>query len=84
MSYLIAGLAAYKAVHLLDLSYQRPTAPWVKIAITVLFSYVFSFVLNVPQWWITALAVATIAGACHALMRLIILAGDYAHRKTLK
>ena len=81
MTYILAGLAAYKAVHVLDISYQKPVMPWVKIAATVFFSYLFSFALNVPQWWITGLSVATIAGACHAMMRLIILTGDHTHRK---
>lgn len=84
MDFLIAGLATYKAVHVLDVLSPRNAMPWVKIVVTVLLSYGAAALLSLPDMWTSGLAVATIASACHAVMRLITLWGDYVYRKPIK
>lgn len=84
MDYLIAGLATYKAVHVLDILSPRNAMPWVKVVVTVLLSYGAVALLSIPDVWTSGLAVATIASACHAIMRLITLWGDYVYRKPIK
>lgn len=84
MDYLIAGLATYKAVHVLDILSPRNAMPWVKVVVTVLLSYGAVALLSIPDVWTSGLAVATIASVCHAIMRLITLWGDYVYRKPIK
>jgi hypothetical protein len=84
MTYLIAGLAVYKLMQVLDLLTPREAMPWVKVLIGVVFGYASLFILNIQDKWISGLAVATIAGACHGVLRLITLMGDTAQRKSIK
>jgi hypothetical protein len=84
MSYLLAGLAVYKLLQLLNALTPKEAMPWVKIVVGVALGYVASFVLNLPDKWTSGLAVATIASACHGLLRIITLHGDLAARKTYK
>lgn len=84
MDFLIAGLAVYKMVHVLDIMSPRNAMPWVKVVVTVLVSYGAVALLSIPNVWTSGLAVATIASACHAVMRLITLWGDYLYRKPIK
>lgn len=84
MSYLLAGLAVYKLLQLLNALTPKEAMPWVKIVAGVALGYVASFVLNLPDKWTSGLAVATIASACHGLLRIITLHGDLAARKTYK
>jgi hypothetical protein len=84
MTYLIAGLAVYKLMQVLDLLTPREAMPWVKVLIGVAFGYGSLFILNIQDKWISGLAVATIAGACHGVLRLITLMGDTAQRKSIK
>lgn len=84
MTYLIAGLAVYKLMQVLDLLTPREAMPWVKVLIGVAFGYASSFILNTQDKWISGLTVATIAGACHGVLRLITLMGDTAQRKSIK
>jgi hypothetical protein len=84
MNYIIAGLAVYKFVHILDAISPRNAMPWVKILVSTVVSYVAVALLGVSDWWIAGLAVATIASACHGVMRMITLLGDLAYRKSIK
>lgn len=84
MNYIIAGLAVYKLVQLLDALSPRNAMPWVKILVSTIVSYGAVALLGVSEWWIAGLAVATIASACHGVMRLLTLLGDYAYRKSIK
>lgn len=84
MTYLVAGLAVYKLVQLLNVLTPREAMPWVKILAGVIFGYGASFVLNVQDIWTSGLVVATLAGATHSLLRLLTLTGDLAHKKSLK
>jgi hypothetical protein len=84
MNYIIAGLAVYKLVQLLNVITPREAMPWVKILAGVVFGYGASFVLNIEDMWTSGLVVATLAGACHGVLRMITLVGDMSQRKSLK
>lgn len=84
MNYLIAGLAVYKLVQLLNTLTPKEAMPWVKVLAGIILGYSASFVLNLPDKWTSGLVVATIASACHGLLRLMTLYGDLAARKTYK
>lgn len=84
MNYIIAGLAVYKLVQLLNVLTPREAMPWVKIIAGVVFGYGASFVLNIEDMWTSGLVVATLAGACHGVLRMITLVGDMSQRKSLK
>ena len=84
MNYVIAGLAVYKLVQLLNVLTPREAMPWVKILAGVAFGYGASFVLSIEDMWTSGLVVATLAGACHGVLRMITLVGDMSQRKSLK
>jgi hypothetical protein len=84
MSYLLAGFAVYKLLQLLNALTPKEAMPWVKIIAGIAFGYGTSFIVNLPDKWTSGLVVATIASACHGLLRLITLHGDLAARKTYK
>lgn len=84
MTYVIAGLAVYKLIQVLDLLAPRDAMPWVKVVLAVIFSYGISFVVQIDELWTSGLVVATLAGATHTLLRLLTLTGDMAQRKSLK
>jgi hypothetical protein len=84
MNYIIAALAVYKLVQLLNVLTPREAMPWVKILAGVAFGYGASFVLNIEDMWTSGLVVATLAGACHGVLRMITLVGDMSQRKSLK
>jgi hypothetical protein len=84
MNYIIAALAVYKLVQLLNVLTPREAMPWVKILAGVAFGYGASFVLSIEDMWTSGLVVATLAGACHGVLRMITLVGDMSQRKSLK
>ena len=83
MNYLLAGLAVYKLMQFLNTLTPKEAMPWVKVLVGVVFGYGVSFIINLPDKWTSGLVVATIASACHGLLRLVTLHGDLA-RKTYK
>jgi hypothetical protein len=84
MTYVIAGLAVYKLIQVLDLLAPRDAMPWVKVVLAVALSYGISFVVQIDELWTSGLVVATLAGATHTLLRLLTLTGDMAQRKSIK
>lgn len=84
MTYVIAGLAVYKLIQVLDLLTPREAMPWVKVVLAVALSYGISFLVQIEELWTSGLVVATLAGATHTLLRLLTLTGDMAQRKSLK
>jgi hypothetical protein len=84
MSYLLAGLAVYKLMQFLNTLTPKEAMPWVKVLVGVVLGYGVAFVTNLPDVWTSGLVVATIASACHGLLRLLTLHGDLAARKTYK
>ena len=84
MSYLIAALAVYKLVQIADTLTPKEAMPWVKIIFSIAISYPITLVLGTPDPYVDGLAVATLAGVCHAVLRLVMLLGDNAQRKTIR
>lgn len=84
MTYLIAALSVYKIIQILDSLTPKEAMPWVKIVFAVVISYPITLLLGTPEPWFDGLAVATLAGGCHALLRLVMLFGDNIQRKTIR
>jgi hypothetical protein len=84
MNYLLAGLAVYKLMQFLNTLTPKEAMPWVKVLVGIALGYGVAFVINLPDAWTSGLVVATIASACHGLLRLLTLHGDLAARKTYK
>ena len=84
MKYLFAGLAVYKAMQFVNIMTPREAMPWVKVLVGIVLGYGFALGLRLPDVWTAGLVVATLASACHAILRLLTLHGDLAARKTLK
>jgi hypothetical protein len=84
MGYIIGALAVYKTVHLLELLLPRPVMPWVKVVSAVVLGYgaaILSFAHPLP---LAGLAIASLAALCHAVLRLLTLAGDLVMRRTIR
>jgi len=81
MNYIIAALAVYKTIQILDSLTPKEAMPWVKIMFGVLLGYVSTMLVPVDHPAVAGLVIATLAGACHGLLRLVTLLGDYAQRK---
>lgn len=84
MDYILGALAVYKIVHVLDTLTPKEAMPWVKVIFSLLVSFIIAFVLGMANVFIAGCAIATIAGTVHGLLRLIVLLGDMAQRKTLR
>lgn len=84
MEILICSLAVYKLVQVAESLSPREPMPWVKVLFAVAVSYGVSAGAGIPNLWVSGLSVATIAGTVHAVLRLLTLTGDMAHRKSLK
>lgn len=84
MNYVLAGMAVYKLMQLLNSLTPREAMPWVKVLAGVILGYTTAFILNLPDKWTAGLVVATIASACHGILRLMTLHGDLAGKKSLK
>lgn len=84
MTYLLTALAVYKVVQMLDLLTPREAMPWVKVVAGIVLGYGASFLVDVENRWTAGLTIATLAGACHGVLRLVTLLGDMAQRKSVK
>ena len=84
MIYVICALAVYKLVQLLDALTPREAMPWVKVLAGTVFGYLVALPAGVPHGWTSGLVVATLAGACHAVLRFITLLGDMVGKRTIR
>lgn len=84
MNYILAGLAVYKMLQVLDVLTPREAMPWVKIIFGVLLGYISTMLVPMENTALAGLVVATIAGTVHGLLRLITLLGDWAQRKATR
>jgi len=84
MELLLAALAVYKVVQILDLFLTKEPMPWVKVVATLLLSYASVLILWTDVIWLHGLVVATVAGIVHSLIRMITLMGDMARTKSLR
>ena len=83
MNYIICALAVYKLVQLFDALTPREAMPWVKVIVGIVLSYGATFVIDFDDRWLSGLTVATLAGFAHAVLRLLTLVGDMAHKKSI-
>lgn len=81
---LLASLAVYKTIQLLDSLLPREAMPWVKILASIVLGYGAGLLMGCPDIAINGLAIATLSGTVHAIHRLLTLSGDAAHRKSLR
>lgn len=79
---ILSGLAVYKAAQVLDALSPREAMPWVKLLVVTALSYGAATLANLDHLLISGLAVATLAGAVHSVLRLLTLLGDRASRQT--
>lgn len=82
MDMVICGLAVYKAVQILDALSPREAMPWVKVVVGTLLAYGAGFVIGIEDLEIQGLAIATVAGAVHTLLRFFTLVGDRSRKPT--
>jgi hypothetical protein len=80
----VSALAVYKAIQVIDLFLPKEPMPWVKALAGVLLGYASAFIINAPFLPFAGLAIATLAGGTHSVLRLLTLAGDLAHRRSLR
>jgi hypothetical protein len=78
MNLVLCALAVYKVAQLLDALSPREAMPWVKLLAVTLISYGAAAMGNLENLLISGLAVATLAGATHTLLRVLTLTGDRA------
>lgn len=84
MDYILGALAVYKIVHVLDLLTPKEAMPWVKVVFSLLVSFVMAFVLQLDNVFVAGCAIATLSGTVHTVLRLFVLVGDMAQRKTMR
>lgn len=84
MDYIVLGLGVYKVLQLTDSLLTKEVMPWVKIIASIAIAYAACAVYGTENIWIDGVAVAAISGTVHAVLRLLTLSGDAAHRKSLR
>lgn len=84
MNYLIAALAVYKTIQLIDSLTPKEAMPWVKIVASILIGYAAQYPAQVDNYFIGGLVIAALAGTIHAVLRLLTLWGDVAQKKTMR
>ena len=84
MTFVLAALAVYKTVQVLDALTPKEAMPWVKILVGVILGYAYGAIIGVEDLLISGLAIATLSGTVHSVLRLLTLSGDSAHRKSLR
>ena len=84
MELLLAALAVYKIVQIVDMMLPKEPMPWVKVIATLVVSYAVVAVLWTDKIWMDGLVVAALAGIVHSTIRMITLMGDMARTRSLK
>jgi len=84
MSLLLASLALYKVLQAFDALTPREAMPWVKVVLGIALGYPAAIIAGVSNVALGGLAVATLAGTIHAVLRMITLTGDMARKKSLR
>jgi len=84
MEYILGALAVYKLLQVADLLLPKEPMTWVKVVAGIVASYAISFLVDIENMVLGGLVIATLAGACHAVLRCLTLMGDMAFRKSLK
>ena len=84
MNYIICALAVYKALQIIESLLPKEVMPWVKVLAGTLLSYITIFIVHFDDRWLSGLAVATLAGMVHTLLRLLTLMGDMSYKRSIK
>jgi len=84
MSLIIASLAVYKLMQALDALTPREAMPWVKVLAGTALGYGAAAIARLDDLLLSGLAVATLAGSVHAVLRLVTLVGDLARKRSLR
>lgn len=80
----IGGLAVYKLIHLVTLAVPKDIPLWVRVTAEVVLGILVASLLSGKFLLFEGLAVATLAGTTHAVLRLVTLAGDLSLKRSLK
>lgn len=84
MNYIICALAVYKALQIIESLLPKEVMPWVKVLAGTMLSYITIFIVHFEDRWLAGLAVATLAGMVHTLLRLLTLIGDMSYKRSIK
>lgn len=84
MNYILAALAVYKIIQILDALTPKEAMPWVKIAFGIIVGYASILVVDFDNSLIAGLVVSALAGVCHTVLRLLTLLGDMAQKKSMR
>ena len=84
MNLVIASLAVYKVLQLIDSLLPKEAMPWVKILASIALSYISCLAIDTDSIIVDGAAIAAMSGTVHAVLRLLTLSGDAAHRKSLR
>jgi hypothetical protein len=84
MTYIFAALAVYKTIQLIDALTPKEAMPWVKILVSIVLGYAAQFAFQVDNYAVGGFVIAALAGAIHAVLRLLTLWGDVAIKKTMR
>lgn len=84
MDIFIAALAVYKVVQVLDSLSPREAMPWVKILLGVALSYPAGLLVGVDNLLMSGLAIATLSGTVHSVLRWLTLGGDASYRRSMR
>ena len=84
MNYIICALAVYKAIQIIESLLPKEVMPWVKVLTGTVLSYITIFIVPFDDRWLAGLAVATLAGTVHTLLRLLTLMGDMSFKRSIK
>lgn len=84
MTLVLAALAVYKALQIILSLLPREVQPWVKVLAGTILAFGATALADVDYFVLSALAVATLAGTVHSVLRLLTYLGDYAARKAFK
>lgn len=84
MEYLVCSLAVYKLMQALDALAPREAMPWVKVLAGIVLGYGAAAIARLDHVLLSGLAVATLAGSVHAVLRLVTLVGDLARKRSLR
>ena len=79
----MCGLAVYKLMQLIDALLPKEPMPWVKVLASCLLGVGVSFVTHDDYEVIYGLAIATLAGAVHTVLRLATLIGDLMRKRSI-
>lgn len=84
MDIFIASLAVYKVIQIIDSLSPREAMPWVKILVGAILGYLSGWVIGVSDLHISGLAIATLSGTVHSVLRWFTLNGDASHRRSMR